>query len=64
MKCIKDYLNSLLRENANNFILHMETNDLNSELSPELTAKLIADVTLTKNENHDVITNIIVHIGN
>ena len=63
MRCIKDYFNSLLRENANSFTLHMGTNDLNSKLSPELIAKLIADVTLTKNENHDVITNIIVRIG-
>ena len=38
MKCMKDYLKPSLRENPNHVILHVGTNALNSERSPELTA--------------------------
>ena len=65
-RCMKDYLKPSLRENPDHFILHVETNDLNSEQSPELIAKSIADLSASlKNENLDVsISNIIVRTDN
>ena len=65
-RCMKDYLKPSLRENPDHFILHVETNDLNSEQSPELNAKSIADLSASlKNENLDVsISNIIVRTDN
>ena len=45
VKCIKDYVKPCLRENdPKNVILHVGTNDLNSELPPERIAKSIVDV--------------------
>ena len=45
VKCMKDYVKPCLRENdSKNVILHVGTNDLNSELSPERIAKSIVDV--------------------
>ena len=44
-----------LRENPNHFVLHIGKNDLNSDRSPELIAKSIADVgSSLKNDSHDV----------
>ena len=52
---MKDYAKPSLRENPEHFILHVETNDLDSNRSPELIANLIVDVAcLLKNESHDV----------
>ena len=45
VKCMKDYVKPCLRENdPKNVILHVRTNDLNSELPPERIAKSIVDV--------------------
>ena len=44
-----------LRENPDYFVLHVGTNDLNSDRSPELIAKSIADVgSSLKNDSRDV----------
>ena len=60
-KCMKDYIKPLLRENSDHYILHVGTNDLCLDRSPELIAKSIIDLALTlKSESHDVsVSNII-----
>ena len=61
-KCMKDYIKPSQRENSDHYILHVGTNDLCLDRSPELIAKSIIDLALTlKSESHDVGTsNIIV----
>ena len=57
-KCMKDYLKPPLREDPNHFILHVETNDLITERSPELIAKSIVDMaTMLKIGSCDVSTS-------
>ena len=60
-KCTKDYINHSQRENSDHYILHVGTNDLCLDRSPELIAKYIIDLALTlKSESHDVsVSNII-----
>ena len=41
---LKDRMKSSLRENPDHFVLHIGTNDRNSDRSPELIAKAITDV--------------------
>ena len=48
MRGMKGYLKPALRENSDHFILQVGTNDLNSERSPELIAKLIDDLTASR----------------
>ena len=61
-KCMKDYTKPSLRENPDHFILHVGTNDFNTERSPELTAKSIVDLATTlKGNSRDVrISNILI----
>ena len=51
-----------LHENPDYFVLHIGTNDLNSDRSPELIAKSITDAGPSlKNDSHDVsISSIVV----
>ena len=64
-KCMGDYMKSSLRENLNHFILHVGTNDLNKETSPELTAKSIVDLaTMLKGNSRDVSVSNIIVCGN
>ena len=65
-KCMKDYMKPSLRENPDHFILHVGTNDLNTERSPELIAKSIVDLATTlKGNSRDVsVSNIIVRTDN
>ena len=44
---MKDYMKPSLRENPDHFILNVGINDLNTERSPELKAKSIADLVTT-----------------
>ena len=64
--CMKDYMKPSLRENPDNFILHVGTDDLNSKRSPELIAKSIVDrATTLKGNSRDVsVSNIIVRTHN
>ena len=57
---MKDYLKPSLRENPDHFVLHVGTNDLDSDRSPDLIAKSIVDVVSSlKTDKHDVtISNI------
>ena len=58
---MKNYLKLSLRENPDNFVLYISTNDLDSDRSPDLIAKSIVDVVSSlKTVKHDVtILNII-----
>ena len=60
VRCMKDYLKPSLKENPDHFVLHVGTNDLDSDRLPELTAKSIVDVAPSlKTDEHDVtISNI------
>ena len=60
-----EYVKSLVRSSPDHFILHVCTNDLSSDKSPEKIARSIIDlVTSIKNEKHDVsISNIIIRAG-
>ena len=61
VRCMKVYLKPSLRENPDHFVLHVGTNDLDSDRSPDLIAKSIVDVASSlKTNKHDVtISNII-----
>ena len=60
--CMNDYVKPSVRSSADHFILHVGTNDLSSDKSPEEIAGSIIDLaTLIKNENIDAsISNIII----
>ena len=63
---MKDYMKLSLREKADHFILHLDTNKLNTEGSPEHIAKYIADLTtaLKCNSSDVSVSNIIVRGDN
>ena len=63
---MKDYVKPWLRENPDHFILHIGTNDLNTERSPEPTAISIVDLaTMLKGNFRDVgVSNILVRTNN
>ena len=56
VRCMKDYLKpSLIKEDPDHFLFHVHTNDLDSNRSPDLTAKSIIDVASNlKIDKHDV----------
>ena len=58
--CMNDYVKPLVRSSPDHFILHVGTNDLSSDKSPEEIARSNIDLaTSIKNEKHDVsISNI------
>ena len=61
-KCMKDYIKPSQRENSAHYTLHVGTNDLCLDRTPELIAKSIMDLALSlKSESHDTsVSNIIV----
>ena len=63
---MKGHVKPWLRENPDHFILHIDTNDLNTERSPEPTAISIVDLaTRLKGNSRDVIvSNILVRTNN
>ena len=60
--CMHDYVKPSVRSSPDHFILHVGTNDLSSNKSPEEIARSIIDLaTSIKNKKHDVsISNIII----
>ena len=55
VRCMKDYLKPSLRENPDHFVLHVGTDDLGFDRSPDLIAKSIVDVASNlKTDKHDV----------
>ena len=47
VRCMKDYLKPSLRQNPDHVVLHVGTNDLDSDKDPELIAKSIVDLAST-----------------
>ena len=64
--CMKDYVKPSLRSTPNYFMLHVGTNDLNSNQTCKVIAKEIVDLaTSLKNNQYDVsVSNIILRIDN
>ena len=64
--CMHDYVKQSVRNSPDRFILHVGTNDLSSNKSPEEIARSIIDLaTSIKNKKHDVRTfNIIIPADN
>ena len=62
VRCMKDYLKPSLRQNPDHVVLHVGTNDLDSDKDPELIAKSIADLasTVKKDTCEVTISNIVV----
>ena len=55
VRCMKDHLKPSLRENPDHFVLHVCTNDLDSDRSLDLIAKSKVDVgSSLKINKHDV----------
>ena len=63
---MKDYMKPSLLQNLDHFTLHVGTNYLNTERSPEFIVKSIVDLAITlKGNSRDVsVSNIIVRIDN
>ena len=57
VKCMKDYVNPCVRENNPEYVmLHVGTNELNSELTPDRIAKSIIDVVKNIQTNHRTVS--------
>ena len=64
--CMYDYVKPMVRSSPDHFILHVGSNELSSDKSPELMARSIIDLaTSIKNEKHDVsVSNILIRANN
>ena len=62
VRCIRDHMKPSMREKPDHTILHVGTNDLNSDRPSYLTAKSIVDlvITLKINRQNVSISNIII----
>ena len=59
--CMYDYVKPLVRSSPDHFILHVGSNELSSDKSPEVMARSIIDLaTSIKNEKHVSISNILI----
>ena len=57
MYYVKDYVNPCVRENNPEYVmLHVGTNELNSELTPDRIAKSIIDVVKNIQTNHRTVS--------
>lgn len=61
----KDHAKPSLKQNSDHFVLHVGTNDLDSDRSPKLISKSITDIAITPRiEKHDVtVSNVIPQSG-
>ena len=66
VRLMKDYIKPVMRKKLDHTILHVGTNDLNSNRPSDLIAKSIADLTITlKNNSQNVsVSNIIMRNDN
>ena len=66
IRCVKDHMKPSLREKPDHTILHVGTNDLNSDRPHNFIAKPIADLAITlKNNSQNVsVSNIIMRNDN
>ena len=59
--CMKDHMKPSIRETPDHTILHVRTNDLNSDSPSDLIAKSIVDLALNvKNNSQNVSISIII----
>ena len=47
VQCVDSYKKSLIRDKSDHFIIHVGTNDLNSEISSKSIAELIVDLPMS-----------------
>ena len=61
VQCMDDYKKSSIRDELDHFIVHVGTNDLNSEVSSKSIVESIADPAMSvKTEPHDIsVSNIV-----
>ena len=66
VQCMDDYKKPSIRDKPYYFIIHVRTNDLNSEVSPKFIAESIEDLAMSlKTESNDVsVSNIILRTEN
>ena len=66
VQCMDDYKKPSIRDKPGHFIIHVGTNDLNSEVSPKSIAETIVDLAMSlKTESNDIsVSNIILRINN
>ena len=65
MYCMKDYAKPSLRSTPNHFILHVGTNNLNSNQTSEVIAKEIVDLATSSNlVKMTLVSNVILRTGN
>ena len=66
VRCMKDHINPSMREKPDHPILHVGSNDLNSDRPSDLIAKPIFDLTITlkKHSQNESISNIIMRSDN
>ena len=66
VQCMDDYKKPSVRDKPDHFIIHVGTNDLNSEVSPKSIAESIVDLAMSlKTESNDVsVSNIILRTDN
>ena len=66
VQCMDDYKKPSIRDKPDHFVIHVETNDLNSEVSPKSIAESIVDLAMPlKTESNDVsVSNIILRTDN
>ena len=66
VQCMEDYKKPSIRDKPDHFIIHVGTNDLNSEVSPKSIAESIVDLAMSlKTESNDVsVSNIILRTDN
>ena len=66
VQCMNDYKKPSVRDKPDHFIIHVGTNDLNSEVSPKSIAESIVDLAMSlKTESNDVtVSNITLRTDN
>ena len=66
VQCMKDHMKPSMREKPDYTILHVGTNDLNSDRLSDLIAKSIVDlaITLKNNSQNVIISNIVIRNDN
>ena len=66
VRCMKDHINPSMREKPDHTIMHVGSNDLNSDRPSDLIAKPIFDLTITlkKHSQNECISNIIMRSDN
>ena len=66
VQCMEDYKKPSIRDEPDHFIVHVGTNDLNSEVSSKSIVESIVDLAMSlKTESNEVsVSNIVLRTGN